>query len=297
MAATCKFYHKTSNAVIARAMKQIFIVHELEWDEIRLMLTHTDANISGLFANQAIFVERHPHGTASLVRMDIYVPSNHSHCVIKYFQVATKYSLRKTTRDPSHKIATTSELMNEDPERFPLIIHVHNVKAENPKLTVFRQPHTALFVTISGQGIFIPDTAGTLKGLSYANPRYLLLDNKSQLDEFKLLIQQLKAHKISMAPYHAEFGTPEMSICGRDVDCPSTFRYSGDRMADFAPFQEQVLGLSREVRGQQHGIHWSLGKAGCAKGHRAPPFYAMIYTLEGVKKDNTWTARYENALS
>ncbi|KAJ7035112.1 hypothetical protein C8F04DRAFT_1259178 [Mycena alexandri] len=169
VARTCKFYHKEANAKIEKEMANFFKRRDLKWDEVRFMLTHTGSLISGLSANQAAFMGNQG-GSGEAKMLDIFTDGVKYRSIFQFLNVATQYSKGITHLTPSDRVRRTVEFKHSDPEEYPFTIAVHICHAENPRATVFRQKHSALFVTISGEGFWIADTTckGNLEAREYS---------------------------------------------------------------------------------------------------------------------------------
>ncbi|KAJ7032835.1 hypothetical protein C8F04DRAFT_1184537 [Mycena alexandri] len=261
VARTCKFYHKEANAKIEKEMVNFFKRRDLKWDEVRFMLSHTSSLISGLSATQAAFMSNH-RGSGEAKTLDIFTDGVKYRSIFQFLTVATPYSKGITHLTPSDRVRRTIEFKHSDPDRYPFTIAVHICHAEDPRQIVFRQKHSALFVTISGEGFWIADSAHTLNGITFAHPTFMKLQGNAGIDEFKRLARELETeHGITFGAFHQmPLGAVQ---CGKDLSCPTTIRTSEDGYAFFGHFHRRPLGLKPVSRNILVGAIWALGSVGC----------------------------------
>ncbi|KAJ7151927.1 hypothetical protein B0H12DRAFT_1083404 [Mycena haematopus] len=193
---------------------------------------------------------------------------------------------RSTKLSPSHCISKTVQLRHASPDIYPFLINIHVCTGELPKATIFRQLHTAVFVTICGDGIFIANASNTLNGISQANTGYLSLENKEDMKALKRLVATVRTHGIKFHPFHG-LRVRENVDCGHDIRCPAMIRSSGDRHSVFAAFRDPVLGLNHRTRGPDKGITWSLGTGGCDDEAVVPHFFVNVHDLDRSKRGST----------
>ncbi|KAJ7047098.1 hypothetical protein C8F04DRAFT_1172851 [Mycena alexandri] len=305
---SCKFFHKEANAKIEREMVAFFKLRDLKWDEIRFMLAHTDSFITGLSATQAAFMSDY-RGYGEAKKLDIFAPDNKCKDISQLIEVATAYSKGITRVCPSDRISKTVEFKHADRNKYPFTIAVHACHTEIPRVTMFRQKHTALFVSIGPEGFWIADVAHTLRGITFAHPTYMPLGGKAGIDDLCRLARDLDPYGLTFTMFHRlPDGTNE---CGKDIACPSTIRTSEDSNAFFGAFHCRPLGLKPARRSHSTGTVWALGAAGCdtrpgmgffvrtfelgagAKGERA---MAAIQKSSSFGTDFVWEARYSNVV-
>ncbi|KAJ7456371.1 hypothetical protein B0H11DRAFT_1925696 [Mycena galericulata] len=275
MASGCEALHNESNRIIEAHISHCFEAWDLDWMSLRFMMAQTGSVISGLWAHNLIFPNRAIkwEGKDSL---EIFVRGPAERGVLQYFLVATKWRERADgSTSHIHKwVEDAVTLEHPDGDLVNRYIALH-ICRDPPELSLYHQPLTGMFVTMSGNGIRVPYADLTFGDMALINHEFVEASPPDKMDDLHLLFERATNAGVEIIWFHSTSG----GTCTGDLTCPAVVRTSLDKQTFSVVFRTRRWGSDQHSRQPRSAVVWSLGGKGCGKDVPLGDFFVQSFDV------------------
>ncbi|KAJ7488728.1 hypothetical protein B0H11DRAFT_1912879 [Mycena galericulata] len=254
-------------------LTRCFALWDLNWLSICFMLVQTESLVAGLWARHLLF----PNHVCRLKKTDIlefFVQTQAERGVIRYFEAASSWEQVKSVPPASALKFLEGAVLLQHKDRTSFQYIALHVSGDIPALAIYRQPLTAMFVSMSGNGLQVPYADLTFGNLSMVNHEFggELSTSEGKTDMHNLFRSANEAG-VTIIAYHSTSG----GLCARDATCPAVVRTSLDNTSFSAVFRSRGWVSDLTSRHGRTTVVWSLSGKGCGKDMALGDFFVESF--------------------